>query len=167
MYVISAMIKYNSEDEAEQRFASYDLSASESYQWEPQSEHAKHFTTIEEAALWYARHAYFLTCNKEYTISGITIAEIVYNPVESLSLKTSVFGDTSSSATNPLAGKSMDDVRICPTCGSDHCEGYDADELDFRCDNTGHYFENCYCKDCNRHFRLYTRFKYELTDVHT
>lgn len=68
---------------------------------------------------------------------------------------------------NDLAGKSVDDVMICPKCGSNNCYSYNTDEIELDYDNTGHYFVDCCCKDCKNNFRLYTRFKYELTDVHT
>lgn len=68
---------------------------------------------------------------------------------------------------NPLAGISIDDVMICPECGSDNCYPWDTDTIVFNGDNTGRYYEDCACRDCKAHFRLYTTFKYELTSART
>ena len=63
--------------------------------------------------------------------------------------------------------KSIDDVMICPYCGSDDCYEYSTDELGFDSDGTGHYYVDCHCKKCNDGFRLCTEFEYSVTKSHT
>lgn len=63
--------------------------------------------------------------------------------------------------------KSIIDVMICPDCNSDNCYSFDVDEIDFDTDNTGHYNIDCRCKDCGKIFRIYTKFKYTITDART
>lgn len=63
--------------------------------------------------------------------------------------------------------KTIDDVMICPKCGSDNCYLYNEDEVEFSYDGTGHYNIDCRCEECNNYFRLYTKFKYEVIDSYT
>lgn len=63
--------------------------------------------------------------------------------------------------------KTIDDVMICPDCKSDNCYSYDTDEVEFSYDGTGHYYVNCQCRECKNTFRLYAKFKYEITDSYT
>jgi len=58
--------------------------------------------------------------------------------------------------------KNIYDIMICPKCKSDNVSQYDVDEIDFDIDNTGHYYFNCYCCDCQNHFRLYMKFQYKI-----
>lgn len=51
---------------------------------------------------------------------------------------------------------------VCPKCG-DECYPYDIDEIDFSFDGTGHYYVYCYCKNCDKNFKRYYEFKYEVT----
>lgn len=62
--------------------------------------------------------------------------------------------------------KTVDDIMVCPACGSDNCYSYDTDEVEFSGDGTGHYFADCCCKDCDKHFRAYMYFKYQVTSHH-
>ncbi len=61
--------------------------------------------------------------------------------------------------------KTINDVMICPHCGSDDCYMYNTDECNFDEDNTGKYIIDCSCKTCNKYFRLYTNFTYEITSA--
>ena len=60
--------------------------------------------------------------------------------------------------------KSIDDVMICPRCGSNKCYEFSTDEIFFDYDNTGHYYTDCQCEHCNNTFRLNIEFKYEITN---
>ena len=62
--------------------------------------------------------------------------------------------------------KSIDDVMICPYCGSEDCYEYSTDELGFDSDGTGHYYVDCHCQKCNEDFRLCTEFEYYVTKSH-
>lgn len=62
--------------------------------------------------------------------------------------------------------KSIDDVMICPYCGSEDCYEYCTDEIGFDSDGTGHYYVDCHCTDCNKNFRLCTEFEYSVTKSH-
>lgn len=66
-----------------------------------------------------------------------------------------------------ISNKTVDDVMVCPKCGSDNCDSYDTDEVEFNYDGTGHYNVDCACKECGNHFRLYMQFKYAVTSSHT
>lgn len=176
MYVISAMVKYHFEDEAELRFAGCDDGGYGSGYpcWHrPNDRDVKYFNTIEKAEEWFSKCEDYLTTDGSRTVKELAITEITYNTAKPLSdessvARTSVFvKPKESEKSNHLAGKSVDDVMICPKCGSDNCYEYSTDELEFSSDNTGHYFVDCRCRDCSHGFRLYTRFKYELTDIHT
>lgn len=63
--------------------------------------------------------------------------------------------------------KTIDDVMICPQCGSDETFEHDVDELEFSYNGTGHYIVICYCKQCQECFNLHMNFKYEVTDSWT
>jgi len=62
--------------------------------------------------------------------------------------------------------KSIDDVMICPYCGSQDCYEYSTDELGFDSDGTGHYYVDCHCQKCGEDFRLCTEFEYSVTKSH-
>jgi hypothetical protein len=64
-----------------------------------------------------------------------------------------------------MSDKTIGDVMICPTCGSEDCYMYNTDECYFEEDNTGVYIIDCSCKSCKAHFRLYTKFAYSLTSA--
>lgn len=112
-------------------------------------------------------NGYMLITNRPVCVDETEIIEVLSSssPKDSHASATNVFGK--SQKPNSLVGKSVDDVMICPKCGSNNCFEYSTDEIEFSYDNTGHYFVNCRCKDCDKGFILYTRFKYELTDTHT
>ena len=63
--------------------------------------------------------------------------------------------------------KSIDDVMICPYCGSEDCYEYCTDEICLDSDCTGHYYVDCHCNKCNDAFRLYTYFEYSVTKSRT
>lgn len=93
MYVISALVKYDFEDEGELRFAGYDRGAGSFSTGEPcwnrpRDINVKYFNTSKEAEDWYNENTEYLTTYCEGTVKGITITEVVYNPVKSLSLET-------------------------------------------------------------------------------
>lgn len=58
--------------------------------------------------------------------------------------------------------KTIEDVMICPNCGSDDCYQWDTDEIDFATGNE-HYYVYCKCNSCNKNFKLCMNFKYEIT----
>lgn len=66
-----------------------------------------------------------------------------------------------------MENKTIDEVMICPKCNSDNVNQCNIDEVEFDIDGTGHYFVDCKCATCSNIFRLYTRFKYTITDSHT
>ena len=53
---------------------------------------------------------------------------------------------------------------VCPYCGSFHTQIYGTDELDFSPDGTGFYSPDCECCDCHKSFRMFYKFKYQITD---
>lgn len=55
------------------------------------------------------------------------------------------------------------DFMICPHCGGDDVVIYGTDEIEFDNNNTGHYYVDCFCKDCQKYFRLYLEFNYTIT----
>jgi len=55
----------------------------------------------------------------------------------------------------------------CPECGSENHYIYDCDEKDFNSDGTGYINYDHHCKDCDKYFRSYTKFKYEITEQTT
>lgn len=61
-------------------------------------------------------------------------------------------------------GLTIDNAMICPHCGGEDCYSYSTDEIEFSYDNTGHYHVDCHCNECGRGFRLYMKFKYEVTE---
>lgn len=58
--------------------------------------------------------------------------------------------------------KSIEDVMICPNCGSENCYCYSVDELDFSY-GKGYHATDCHCKECSKDFRLCFEFKYNIT----
>lgn len=58
------------------------------------------------------------------------------------------------------------DVTICPYCNNENCPIIDTDEIEFEDNGTGHYFIDSYCPECEAYFRIYTHFKYEITEFH-
>lgn len=64
---------------------------------------------------------------------------------------------------NAANEKSIDDVMICPCCGSDKCYKYDDDEVVFNSNGTGHYYIDCHCMECGENFRIYIDFEYFVT----
>ena len=59
--------------------------------------------------------------------------------------------------------RTLDDVMICPYCGSDNCYDFGEDEICFENDNKGHYSVDCHCINCNKDFRLVMNFEYNVT----
>lgn len=51
--------------------------------------------------------------------------------------------------------RTIEDI-VCPYCGSFHTQIYGTDELDFSPD--------CECGDCHKSFRMFYKFKYQITD---
>lgn len=51
----------------------------------------------------------------------------------------------------------------CPICGGDNHYIFNCDEKQFSSDGTGHIYYDHHCKDCDKNFRSYTDFKYEIT----
>lgn len=61
--------------------------------------------------------------------------------------------------------KMIVDVK-CPHCDSYHTVITGTDELEFEPDGTGFYSPNMSCLDCNRSFRVWYDFKYEVTGMY-
>lgn len=63
-----------------------------------------------------------------------------------------------------MKNKTIEDILICPHCGSDNCFDYCTDEVDF---STGagpaHYYVDCHCNNCYKDFRLCFEFEYNVT----
>lgn len=64
-----------------------------------------------------------------------------------------------------MKNKTIEDILICPNCGSDDCYEYSTDEISF--DATvilpAHYYVDCSCNNCGRDFRLCFEFEYNIT----
>jgi len=63
--------------------------------------------------------------------------------------------------------KTLDDVMDCPYCKSGDTYSYSTDEIEFVGNGTGRYYTDCHCSNCGEDFRLYTEFKYQITDSWT
>lgn len=61
----------------------------------------------------------------------------------------------------------INDFIKCPHCGSDNTNLTNTDEIDFNYDGTGHFYFDCYCKDCQKYFRTYIEFDYIITKAWT
>lgn len=64
--------------------------------------------------------------------------------------------------------KHIDETEIkCPRCGEERAYAYGTDEIEFNYDGTGHYYVDCHCRDCDKGFRAYFQFEYEITSEST
>lgn len=57
----------------------------------------------------------------------------------------------------------LEDIA-CPYCDSFNTYIFGTDELDFSPDGTGFYSPDCHCCDCDRSFRMFYNFNYQITD---
>lgn len=55
----------------------------------------------------------------------------------------------------------------CPQCSGYNTYQYDIDEEEFSYDGTCHVHTDHCCKDCDKRFRLYTKFNYQITEQYT
>lgn len=60
-------------------------------------------------------------------------------------------------------GKSLEDIIKCPQCGSEECYQFDVDEIEFASD-LSHSVLYYHCQDCDKSFRVFFKFRYEITD---
>lgn len=64
-----------------------------------------------------------------------------------------------------MKNKTIEDILICPYCGSDNCFCYDHDEVEFGKGGLldEHVIMNCDCKDCHKNFQVGFQFEYNIT----
>lgn len=99
MYVISAKVKYDFEDEAILRFAGRDGRGGFGTRYpcwcHPQDKDVEYFNTVEEAEDWCNKCIEYLTDRRSTIISELAVTEVVYNVIKPLSLETSFLGKLS------------------------------------------------------------------------
>lgn len=62
-----------------------------------------------------------------------------------------------------MENKTIEDIMVCPKCGSNDCYEFGVDEVDFNSTNP-HYSIDCHCKNCNIDFRLRMTFSYQIKE---
>lgn len=61
--------------------------------------------------------------------------------------------------------KTLEDVMVCPFCGSKNVEEYNIMSTQISEQGLGKYDIDCVCRSCERVFRIFTTFEYTITRV--
>ena len=61
--------------------------------------------------------------------------------------------------------KTIEDVMICPQCGSKNCYEDYTEEFGFGSDGTGFYIVSCCCDECESDFQLHVDFEYNVSSA--
>lgn len=126
---------------------------------------------VEKSSKYLAYISTLLTKDRNYTYVDLQSKSLAENKADEINSErvsttsTDVFNKPES--INSLAGKCFNDVKVCPTCGSNRCHLWDSNTVLLINKNTGQYSVGCTCTDCGTRFRLSADFTYELTKVST